>query len=167
MADTKPAVIPVAFEDVLKYVNLSDLVKNQRVIDLFGAHEGEIEVWLEKYTVDTDYTAVTADGGDSDTIRAAAFSAGYCLHSLAVALPFLNINTAGKGLIKTTGIDANATELLSGSEINKLQDQFNYQALDNLRVYLNDDGKSLLESYRPRARRGFRATVINGIGNSE
>ena len=45
----------------------------------------------------------------------------YSLKVLHSILPFINLQTAGEGIIKTTGIDSNRTSVLTGKEIDEFQ----------------------------------------------
>lgn len=151
------APIPVAITDVLETVNLpTDTIPET----LFQSHQDMVLRWLRVNTLDEAYLAAT-DENNEDAEVAAAFKFAYSLVILASTLEFLNLKTTGTGIIKATGIDAQAQALLSGGEIKDFKRELYLRALETLAGsdFLNDDGERLYSSMRP-TQRSVRVTLI-------
>lgn len=133
------AVIPVAQADVLKTLNLSDLTGKAGVTDLFTAHQPGVMLWLKTNTTDASYVA--AAGASPSAAIVVAYKLAYSLIMLNKTLEFLNLNTIGKGIVESTGMDAHKTQLITQATIEKKKKALELQALKYLNLYLSDEGK--------------------------
>lgn len=136
------SAIPVEVNTFLDGVNLSALKDKTRIDNLVSAHEPSVLSLVEFYTTSEAYESAVSE--DPVITLANAFKFAYNLLLLKSILPFLNLNTAGEGIIASTGIDANQTNLLSYEQIKKQQNDLELQALRALRYYLSEEGKRQL-----------------------
>ena len=156
--------LPVVKATVLAILNLKKEVDDNSVI---AKHVATILLWFKQYVNADDYTAVAVseESGTPDTDQLArknSFEMAYSLKLLHSILPFINLQTAGEGIIKTTGIDSNRTSVLTGKEIEEFQHNLLIRCLQTIEDYLNDDGTALLVSLRTPKKTYFRAAVISG-----
>lgn len=71
-------------------------------------------------------------GEEEDAQRRVECVKGESLLAFAYALPFLNIETAGKGIVTAKGWDANRSELMSVGQTQELASLVRAQAMDLL-----------------------------------
>ena len=156
--------LPVIKETVLAILNLKSAVDDNSVME---KHVATILLWFKQYVNADDYTAVAVDEEpaepDTDQLaRKNSFEMAYSLKMLHSILPFINLQTAGEGIIKTTGIDSNRTSVLTGKEIEEFQNKLLIRCLETIEDYLNDDGTALMVSLSEPRKTYFRAAVISG-----
>ena len=156
------ATLPVDRSIILSILNLKSEVDDNEII---AQHVSTVLLWFKKYVDADDYTAVAIDNEPAnpttaEQARIDKFKMSYSLKILHSILPFINLQTAGEGIIKTTGIDSNRTSLLTGKEIDDFQYKLLLQVLETIEDYLNDDGIALLVSMRTPKKTYFRAAVI-------
>ena len=133
------AVIPVAQADVLKTLNLSDLSGKSGISDLFTAHQPGVLLWLGRNTTESSYEE--AAGASPSAAIVVAFKLAYSYIMLCNTIEFLNLNTIGKGVVESTGLDSNKTQLISQATIEKKQRGLELRALQVLNAYLSAEGK--------------------------
>jgi hypothetical protein len=152
------AAIPVAEADVLKTLNLSDLSGKSGISDLFTAHQPGVLAWLSTHTVESSY--VEAAGENPPAAISVAYQLAYSLIMLAKTLEFLNLNTIGKGIIESTGIDQNSTQLVSHDTIEKKKKALEIQALKYLNPYLSGEGKRNLINLQGKRKTRLQAAIL-------
>jgi len=133
-------------ETLLRILNLPE---DEKIIMLFNEHSDGIIRWFNK----------VAESGVIESVT--DYKMAYSFFLLSQTLEFLNLKTLGSGIIKTTGIDAQTTELLTGSEIRAFKKDLEIRALETIYDYLTplgirrlDElkfGSSSVKHYRTRA----------------
>lgn len=88
-----------------------------------------------------------------------AMRLAYSYFLLSQTAHLLNLKTIGQGIVKTIGIDASATELLTGYEMDQLADRLELKGLKALGNYISASG-SLRERELIPAPKRFRMSVI-------
>jgi hypothetical protein len=148
--------IPVSVNDALAMLNLpADLVEKP----VFALHEPLVMQWLASVTDPDDYADACGDLEKTDP-RHAAFRFGYAFRLLQSTAELLNLKTLGAGIVKTIGLDANATELLTGNEVAAFKTALERRALETLSDYLNSTGRNRLDALSDTVGRRVRCTVI-------
>jgi hypothetical protein len=148
--------IPVTTSDALAMLNLPAELTDKPVFDL---HKPLVMQWIESVTNVEDYTAACGKLEDSDPHHT-AFRFGYAFRLLQSTAELLNLKTLGAGIVKTIGLDTNATELLTGAEIDAFKTTLERRALEALSDYLNDNGNIRLDALTCQVGRRVRAVVI-------
>ncbi len=152
------AVIPVTQLDVLKTLNLSDLTGKAGVTDLFTSHQPGVLLWLSENTTSASYDE--AAGDSQSAAISVAFKLAYSLIMLNKTLEFLNLNTIGKGIIESTGMDAHKTQLITQATIEKKKKQLELQALKYLNLYLSPAGKRQLINIEGRRKNRVQCAIL-------
>jgi hypothetical protein len=70
----------------------------------------------------------------------------------------MNLHTVGKGFVKRTGIEDNATELLKPSELSEYRLMVEKQALESVEKHLSEAGRLRLRVLN--GRQGYRVSLI-------
>jgi len=152
-------VYPLNTSTVIQILNLNN---DERIINTFNAHGGRAVLWLKKVSEEDIWDAVQGDLGESDAEESYKFA--YCYYLLVSTIQFLNLKTIGEGIIKTTGLDQQSTELLTGSEIQSFKKNLEIQALEVIEDYLNATGYDRLRELKlgttKLKRTGTKAAVI-------
>lgn len=152
-------VYPLNTSTVIQILNLSS---DERITNTFTAHGGRAVLWLKKVSEEDTWDAVQGDLGESDAEESYKFA--YCYYLLASTIQFLNLKTIGEGIIKTTGLDQQSTELLTGGEIRSFKKNLEIQALETIEDYLNATGYDRLRELKlgttKLKRTGIKAAVI-------
>ncbi len=153
------AAIPVSAADVRAIVNLP---KEGKIEDVLGQHSPLALSYLARHTEKEYYAEAT--GTDPGETLAIAFKYAFAFILLQSSLEFLNLSTLGEGIIKTTGIDAQSTELLTFKEIQAYKQQLELRALNQVVDYLNLAGQNRYRELLTGSQtvRGTRACVISG-----
>lgn len=136
--------IPVEVKTALKVLNLEPELSSNEV---WFEHQANVLMWLEKVTFSSAYSKAINEEPES-FIYANQFKYAYCFYLLSSVLEFINLKTLGSGIIKTTGIDAQATELLTGEEIISLKNNLEIRALESVSVCLSPYGKARLKELK-------------------
>lgn len=102
-----------------------------------------IDELVKSITTAESYESVVLKTADSLTMS--LFSIGFSYLMYAEILEFLNTNTSGNGIVKSTGFDNSRIDLLSQSEIDKKRNSLELKAYQTLKKYLNETGKTKLE----------------------
>lgn len=152
------AAIPVEVNSFLESVNLSDLKNKTRVTNLFNAHQPSVLKQIENYTTDESYSEATSE--TAGLAIANAFKFAFNLLTLRSILPFLNLNTAGSGVVSSTGIDQNKTNLLSHDQVQKIQRSHELEALKMLNPYLSEEGKIQLVNLSGKKKSKVKAAIL-------
>ncbi len=136
--------IPVEVKTALKVLNLdSELSTNE----VWFEHQANVLLWLEKVTLSAAYSKALNEEPAVFTY-ASQFKYAYCFYLLLSVLEFINLKTLGSGIIKTTGIDAQTTELLTGDEIISFKNNLEIRALESVSVCLSPYGKARLKELK-------------------
>lgn len=138
------AVIPVDVETVLRVLNLPTELSDNKV---FSEHQANVLQWLFKAIKRNIYLVAVSDSPDALSYEN-EFKYAYCFYLLSSVLEFINLKTLGSGIIKTTGIDEQSTQLLSGHEIQSFKNNLEIRALEALSTHLNTYGKSRLKELK-------------------
>lgn len=153
-----PAVIPVLEADVLKTLNLSDLSGKTGITDLFTSHQPGVLLWLSVNTTSASYDE--AAGASPSAAISVAFKLAYSLIMLNKTLEFLNLNTIGKGIIESTGMDANKAQLITQATIEKKKKALELQALKYLNLYLSPEGKRQMINIEGRRKNRVQCAIL-------
>jgi hypothetical protein len=148
--------IPVSTADTLDMLNLPADLADKPV---FALHEPLVMQWLATVTESDDYADACGNLEKTDP-RHTAFRFGYAFRMLQSVAELLNLKTLGAGIVKTIGLDANATELLTGSEVEAFKTALERRALESLSAYLNFTGRNRLDALSNAVGRRVRAVVI-------
>jgi len=138
------SAIPVTVSTFCSVVNLPEEMENK---NLFSEHEKLVMDYIERYSDGASYALALSDEGSMKLHN--AFSMAYCFKLLESTAEFLNLNTLGQGIIKTTGMDQLSTELLTGEEIQRFKQRLEIRSLEAIKDYLNEDGKKILYLLKP------------------
>jgi len=148
-------MIPLASSVVCEILNLDAKIGNK---PLFGKHQNSVLSYLKSNTDEGSYNLATTETTATELTK--AFDLAYSLIMLHKTIDFLNLNTAGTGIIKKTGFDNQSTELLNGNELLKFKKTLELRALNEIEPYLNENGKRLIYGLNPSIKRVFRSTLI-------
>lgn len=103
---------------------------------LFNEHSDSVMQWLRKVA-------------ESDVVESVTdYKMTYSFFILSQVLDFLNLKTLGSGIIKTTGIDAQATQLLTGREIRAFKKDLEIRALETIYEFLTPLGIKRLDELK-------------------
>lgn len=154
------SIIPVPVIEALATLNLpADLASNA----LFQEHSPLVMALLESCLEPESYASLIGEGEDEDEPSdslATNVRAAFCFLLLASTVEFLNLKTVGEGIVKVVGLDASQTALLTGAEIEALQNRLTRRALSSLTPWLSADGHATLASSFPTGPSGLRVAVI-------
>ncbi len=150
------AAIPLETKTVCAMLNLPDEMRERPVFD---EHLPLVLERLRRVTDEEAFVTALRDVPEDDPL-CIAFRFGYAFLMLASVVEFLNLKTLGEGIVKTTGFDAQSTELLTGSEIEAFKATLERRALEALTDYLNPVGRNRLDALCDRVGRRIRAVVI-------
>ncbi len=153
------AAIPVSEVDVRTIVNLPN---EPAINDVLKAHSALALAYLKAYTKTEYYDEASGETPGADLATAYKFAFSFKLFESVIE--FLNLKTIGTGIIKSTGIDDQAAELLTVKEIESYKKQFELRALTQVLDYLNTAGQNRYRELLTGSRsvRGTRACVISG-----
>ncbi|MDD3535172.1 MAG: hypothetical protein PHC50_03385 [Candidatus Cloacimonetes bacterium] len=88
------------------------------------------------------------------------FRAAFAFLLLASTAEFLNLKTLGEGIVKTVGLDAAATQLLTGHEIEAFASRLTRRALLSIQPWLSPAGLATLELLSPENPKPLRISLI-------
>lgn len=149
------AHIPVAAATLVGFLNLpSDMTS----LGLWTHHQPLVLAEMQGYLTTAAYAdAILATPTNPST----SFVSMYCFLMLASTAEFLNLKTLGQGIVKTVGLDASATELLTGDEIEEFKDRLVARALKAATAYLSQAGIDKLRELSPALPKGsLRVAII-------
>ena len=136
-------MLPIDTPTATSILNLNS---DERIIATFDQHAPKVVLLLKRITDEDIWNDLQADIADEDTQNSFKFAYSYYL--LVSAVEFLNLKTLGEGIIKSTGIDQQSTELLTGSEIIAFKKNLEIQALELIIEYLNEAGFDRLKELK-------------------
>jgi hypothetical protein len=136
-------MLPIDTNTAISILNLNS---DDRIIATFDQHAQKVVLLLKRITDEDIWNDLQADLADEDTQNSFKFAYSYYL--LVSAVEFLNLKTLGEGIIKSTGIDQQSTELLTGSEIKAFKKNLEIQALELISEYLNEAGFDRLKELK-------------------
>lgn len=131
-------MITITTAEFKENVNLDKLKKDE----LINSHMFAVDLKLQGITQPDVYESVNEETADEPVVKAFKLAFSYLLYM--EILPFLNVNTAGSGIVSSTGIDQSRTELISQTELERRQNSAELKAYELLYTYLNDAGKNRL-----------------------
>jgi len=105
-----------------------------------------IDKRIKENTLSEYYQAVTDSTTEELVISLFKLAFSYLIY--AEIMEFLNTNTSGSGIIKSTGFDESRVELLSQQETEKRRYSLELKAFLAIEDYLNPQGKKTLEKLR-------------------
>ena len=120
-------------ETLLRILNLPE---DEKITMLFDEHSDSVIAWFRKVAENEVIESVTD------------YKMSYSFFLFSQVLDFLNLKTLGSGIIKTTGIDAQTTELLTGSEIRAFKKDLEIRALETIYEYLTPFGIKRLDELK-------------------
>lgn len=118
---------------VLRVLNLPE---DEKIAQLLEEHSESAVGWFRKIAEDSVLESLTD------------YKMAYSFFLLSQVLDFLNLKTLGSGIIKTTGIDAQATQLLTGNEIRAFKKDLEIRALETIYDYLTPLGIKRLDELK-------------------
>jgi hypothetical protein len=148
--------LPVTTDEVKKILNL----KNVKNTELFELHQAGVLLHVQRMVQPEHYLEETTETEQPDAARATAFKLAYAFLMLHSTVEFLNLNTAGDGIVESTGMDANQTKLLSTHSIEQKKVILERRALLLLKPYLNAEGMQRLTTLTQTPKKSFRATIV-------
>ena len=149
-----PAHVPVAAATLVGFLNLP---ADMSSLQVFTEHQPLVLSQLQLYLTAEAYTNITSS---TPSLPIAPFKAAYCFLMLSSTAEFLNLKTIGQGIVKTVGIDAASTELLTGVEIEHFKKNLEVRALKAALAYLSPDGLARLDELSPRPPKKLRIGII-------
>jgi len=120
-------------ETLLRILNLPE---DEKIIMLVNEHSDSVMQWFRKVAESEVIESVTD------------YKMAYSFFILSQVLDFLNLKTLGSGIIKTTGIDAQATQLLTGREIRAFKKDLEIRALETIYEFLTPLGIKRLDELK-------------------
>ncbi len=158
------AAIPVSAADVRTIVNLPI---DGNIESTLSAHSAAAISYLRNHVEKTHYDEATSETPGS--ALASAFRYAYSFILFESVLEFINIKTIGTGIIKSTGIDDQAAELLTVKDIASFKKSLELRALTQIIDYFNLTGKNRYRELLTGSQsiRGTRASVISGDDDDE
>ena len=149
-------MIPLTNAKVCEMLNLDAKLAGRSV---FTSHQKSVLAYLKKYTTSESYNdAISEDPTDEDLVS--FFEMAFALIMLNKTADFLNLNTAGTGIVKKTGFDNQSVELLSGRELESFKKKLEKRALTELETYLNISGKRRLSGFNANSSKFIRAACL-------
>ncbi len=153
------ARLPMSVEKILEVNNLP---KNMVQNTLWGAQQsiaiermrGYLESGYMNYLESGEGAGYTEADGNAGEI-----AVGLMTYNLM--MPCMNLHTVGKGFVKRTGIEDNATELLKPAELTEYRHMLEKQALESVEKHLREAGIMRLRELRGRS--GYRVRLIGGL----
>lgn len=157
--------LPPSGSDFCKMMNLPiDMADNP----LWALHSSYIMIMIARYASEDamedaeTYTPEDPEEGADQVINSPYYHPlrlAYSYFLLSQTAHLLNLKTIGQGIVKTIGLDASATELLTGSEMDLLACTFELKALSALGDFISHEGVMRLREITPSPKR-FRIGVI-------
>lgn len=153
------ARLPMSVEKILEVNNLP---KNMVQNTLWG---GQHKLAIERVRglITEDYMSYLESGegegySEADGI-AGEIAVGMITYNLM--MPCMNLHTVGKGFVKRTGIEDNATELLKPGELTEYRHMLERQALESVKKHLSEAGRLRLRELKGKS--GYRVRLIGGL----
>ena len=128
-------MINITLEEIKQVCNLTDLKKTDILTSKFPL----INALLSDITLDKEYRRVVR--GTADTLVLTSYKHAFAYFLYAECLDFLNTNTSGSGIIRSTGFADSRIELISQHETEKRQRRLELKAYWLLEKYLNAKGR--------------------------
>lgn len=132
-------MLNITVAEIKKIVNIEKVAKD----DMISNQLALVDRTIQLYTQADVYAAVEA--GTADETVTTAFKTAFSYFLFIEIMPFLNTNTAGNGIIKSTGFNDSKIDLLSNEETTQRQQNIELSALKVIKPYLSDSGISRLD----------------------
>jgi hypothetical protein len=136
--------------------NLPDTVLDK----ILTPHLTKATIEIKKIITPAVYTEIAAlEATDDDFITCSMAEANL---AFSYAIPSLNIETQGSGIVQSKGWDESRSQLLSQSEIEKLQEYYRSIAMDLLKPYIPQEEITTTNESLPDEVRGadFRLSAL-------
>ena len=132
-------MINITLDEIKQVCNLTDLKKTDILTSKFPL----INALIEDITISTVYRQVVKPSANSKLPArlVPSFKHAFAYFLYAECLDFLNTNTSGSGIIRSTGFADSRIELISQHETEKRQRRLELKAYTLLEKYLNAKGK--------------------------
>ena len=136
MSDPKTILSTAA--GVRSECNLPDTIKDAMLTPHLASAKIEMQRLLNAGLVEGDGDVYSEILAEADTeIRSIICTKAENLLAFAYALPFLNIETSGRGIVSVKGWDASRSELMSQGQVEQLVEKVREQAMNLLSPYLS------------------------------
>jgi len=136
-------MLPIDTGTVISILNLNS---DERIIATFEKHSPKAVLILKRFSDEGVWKNLQESRAGEDVQYSFMFAYSYYL--LVSTVEFLNLKTLGEGIIKSTGIDEQSTELLTGTEIKSFKTNLEIQALELISEYLNQAGYDRLKELK-------------------
>ena len=136
-------MLPIDTGTVISILNLNS---DDRIIATFEKHSPKAVLILKRLSDEGVWKNLQESRAGEDVQYSFMFA--YCYYLLVSTVEFLNLKTLGEGIIKSTGIDEQSTELLTGTEIKSFKTNLEIQALELISEYLNQAGYDRLKELK-------------------
>jgi hypothetical protein len=142
---------PIVTGTICEILNLpKDDFENNTI---WAHHSPDVLRYMQAHTDAAVYALVAAEEATDEIQKAFGFS--YANLMLRSTVEFINLNTVGRGIIKSTGMDNLSTNLLSGSELASMRESLELKALEAVSSSLNALGQMRLSTLQPKSERKF------------
>lgn len=132
-------MLNITVAEIKKIVNIEKVAKD----DMISNQLALVDRTIQLYTKADIYASV--ESGTADEMIIASFKTAFSYLLFIEIMPFLNLNTAGSGIIKSTGFNDSKIDLLSNEETTQRQQSIELNALKAIKPYLSDSGLSRLD----------------------
>ncbi len=159
------AYLPVPGADFCQMMNLpSDMADNP----LWALHSGLVMGLMARYALieamedASTYTPEEPEEGEAQVIESEYYHAlrlAYSYFMLSQTAHLLNLKTLGQGIVKSIGLDASTTALLTGQEMDQLSNTLEMKGLAALGNCISPEGIQRIRELSPSPKR-FRIGVI-------
>mgnify|MGYP000895098445 CR=1 FL=1 len=137
--------LPITVEEVKSICNLKSL-NNVQKDEIISFRMLLIDKRIKENTLAEYYQAVSDNTAEALIISLFKLAFSYLMY--AEILEFLNTNTSGTGIIKSTGFAETRVELLSQEETDKRRNSLELKAYLAIEDYLNQEGKMTLKKLK-------------------
>lgn len=151
---------PVLPLSVDRIIEVNNLPKNMAQNALWGMQHTIAMERMREYLAAEYMEYLEMGAGEYTLADAKAGEVAFGLMTYNMMMPTMNLHTVGKGFVKRTGIEDNATELLKPGELTEYRQMIEMQALESVRKHLSEAGRLRLRELK--GRRGYRVSLIGG-----
>lgn len=159
------AYLPLSGTDICQMMNLpADMATNA----VWDTHKYAVMALMVQYCIEDamadalEYTPDEPAEGEEQVIESEYYHAmrlAFAYLALSQVAHLLNLKTVGEGIVKTVGLEAAQTSLLSGDEVEQFSSAMKLKGLQALGEYISEDGLTEIKYLTPSPK-GFRIGVI-------
>jgi hypothetical protein len=151
-------LLPMSIERILAVNNLpANMKSNSTWNDMHKMAIREFEQYVEAEYWGELFAG--CDTFDADELVAGELAVG--IYTYVKMMPFLNLNSSPTGFVKKRGIEDNAAEIMSFSELKQYKVDMEKQALRTIQKHLTNKGFERLNKLNGK-RRNLRCALISG-----